>query len=231
MSLVLEPRPPVTAAIEGGGAFPVRRVFCVGRNYADHAREMGADPDKEPPFFFTAWAEMIAADGDEIAYPPATQNYHFEAELVVAIGQGGRDISVSQAMGHVFGYACGLDMTRRDLQTEAKKQGRPWDVAKNVEQSKPLGPIRRADGFDPARGRIALSLNGETRQEASLSDMIWPVADVIACLSRFYRIEPGDLIYTGTPAGVGAVRPGDTVRVEIEGLPSLTVTIGGPAKD
>ncbi|MGY6531799.1 fumarylacetoacetate hydrolase family protein [Glycocaulis sp.] len=231
MSLVLEPRPPVTTAVEGGGAFPVRRIFCVGRNYADHAREMGADPDKEPPFFFTAWAEMIAADGDEIAYPPATQNYHFEAELVVAIGKGGRDIAVSHAMDHVFGYACGLDMTRRDLQTEAKKQGRPWDVAKNVEQSKPLGPIRRADGFDPARGRIALSLNGETRQEASLSDMIWPVADVIACLSRFYRIEPGDLIYTGTPAGVGAVRPGDTVQVEIEGLPSLTVTIGGPAKD
>ncbi len=230
MSLVLEPRPPVTAVVEGGGAFPVRRVFCVGRNYADHAREMGADPDKEPPFFFTAWAETIAADGDVIAYPPATQNYHFEAELVVAIGKGGRDIPAAQAMAHVFGYACGLDMTRRDLQAEAKKQGRPWDVAKNVEQSKPLGPIRRADGFDPARGRIALSLNGEIRQEAGLSDMIWPVGDVIAYLSTFYRIEPGDLIYTGTPAGVGAVKPGDTVRVEIEGLPSLSVTIGEPAK-
>ncbi|MFN3834615.1 MAG: fumarylacetoacetate hydrolase family protein [Glycocaulis sp.] len=230
-SPVFQPLPPVLAPVEGGGLFPVRRVFCVGRNYADHAREMGADPDNEPPFFFTAWAETVVPDGSQIAYPQATQNYHFEAELVVAIGKAGRAITPAQAMSHIFGYACGLDMTRRDLQADAKKHGRPWDTAKNVEQSKPLGLITPTGRFDPSRGRIALILNGEARQDADLSDLIWPVADVIACLSTLYRIEAGDLIYTGTPAGVGAVQPGDALGVEIAGLTPLAITIGETAKD
>ncbi len=230
MTLLFEPAPPVLALLDDGHRVPVRRVFCVGRNYADHAREMGADPTREPPFFFTAWGETVVTGGGEIAYPSITRNYHFEAELAVIIGKAGRDIAAGAAMEHVLGYACALDMTRRDLQAEAKAAGRPWDTAKNVEQSKPLGLIRRAgSGFDPGRGRIALTLNGTLRQQADLSDMIWPVADVIACLSTFYRIEPGDLIYTGTPAGVGAVEPGDRLRVEIEGLEPLDVTIGAQA--
>ncbi|MFC4724968.1 fumarylacetoacetate hydrolase family protein [Glycocaulis abyssi] len=230
MTLVFEPRPPVLAPVADGKRFPVQRLFCVGRNYADHAREMGADPDREPPFFFTAWAETVVTGGGTIAYPQKTSNYHYEAELVVAIGKGGRNIPAESAMEHVYGYAAGLDMTRRDFQADAKAHGRPWDTAKNVEQSKPLGLIRTAsDGFDPAKGRISLSVNGAVRQDADLSDMIWPVADVIAYLSGLYRIEPGDLIYTGTPAGVGAVVPGDVIEVAIDGLAPLNVTVGEPS--
>ena len=230
VTLVLEPSPPVLAPVAGGQQYPVRRLFCVGRNYADHAREMGADPDREPPFFFTAWAETVVTGGGAIAYPPKTANYHYEAELVVAIGKAGRNIPAETAMDHVYGYAAGLDMTRRDLQAEAKAQGRPWDTAKNVEQSKPLGLITPASGsFDPSKGRIALSVNGAVRQDADLSDMIWPVADVIAYLSGLYRIEAGDLIYTGTPAGVGPVVPGDMIEVSIEGLEPLNVTVSDPA--
>jgi len=222
----------VLANVEGGLRFPVRRLFCVGRNYADHAREMGADPDREPPFFFTAWAETVVTGDATIAYPPMTGNYHYEAELVVAIGKAGRNIPAHTAMDHVYGYAAGLDMTRRDLQAEAKAKGRPWDTAKNVEQSKPLGVIRPAGpGFDPARGNIRLTVNKAVRQEADLADLIWPVADVIAHLSGLYRIEPGDLIYTGTPAGVGAVNPGDVMTASIDGLAPLSITVGDPAKD
>lgn len=231
MNLTFEPHPPILAPTSSGARFPVRRIFCVGRNYAAHAREMGRDPDREPPFFFTAWAETVVTDGSAIAYPQRTSNYHYEAELVVAIGRSGRAIAVEDALDHVWGYAAGLDMTRRDLQSEAREQGRPWDTAKNVEQSSPLGLIHKADegDFDPGRGAIRLSLNGEVRQEADLADMIWPVADVIAHLSTLYRIEPGDLIYTGTPAGVGAVVEGDEIVVSIDGLTSLKVVVGPPA--
>lgn len=231
MSLVFQPTPPVLAPTSSGEQFPVRRVFCVGRNYAAHAREMGRDPDREPPFFFTAWAETVVPDGSTIAYPQKTSNYHYEAELVVAIGRSGRDISVEDALDYVWGYAAGLDMTRRDLQLEAREQGRPWDTGKNVEQSSPLGLIQKAGegDFTPDRGAIRLTQNGDVRQDADLADLIWPVADVIAYLSTLYRIEPGDLIYTGTPAGVGAVVQGDEIVVSIDGLTPLKVTVGPPA--
>jgi len=210
--------------------FPVRRVFCVGRNYAAHAREMGRDPNREPPFFFTKWAETVVPSGTTIAYPAGTSDFHYEGELVVAIGKGGRNIEPDQALNHVFGYATGLDMTRRDLQLAAREQGRPWDTGKNVEQSSPLGIIHAvADAGHPDSGAITLTVNGETKQSADLSDLIWPVQDVISFLSRLYRVEPGDLIYTGTPAGVGAVVEGDEIVVSIESLTPTCIRIGGPA--
>ncbi len=230
MSLIFEPQAPVLAATSTGEQFPVRRIFCVGRNYAAHAREMGRDPDREPPFFFTAWAETVVPDGATIAYPQKTKDFHYEAELVVAIGKTGRDIAVEDALDHVWGYATGLDMTRRDLQLEARAQGRPWDTGKNVEQSSPLGVIQKAgEGFDPTKGEIKLTVNGQTKQQADLADLIWPVADIVAYLSGLYRIEPGDLIYTGTPAGVGAVVEGDAMVVTIDGLAPLNIKVGPPA--
>jgi fumarylpyruvate hydrolase len=229
MTLSFTPPGPVLAAVSNGEQFPVRRVFCVGRNYADHAREMGSDPDREPPFFFTAWAEAVVPSGTTIAYPQATQDYQFEVELVMAIGKGGRNIAAADALGHVHAYGVGLDMTRRDLQNAAKKTGRPWDTGKNAEQSKPLGGLRPADGFDPGKGAIVLTVNGETVQTGDLGDQIWPVADVIAHLSGLWRLEPGDLIYTGTPAGVGPVVPGDVLVATIDGLDTLTITLGDPA--
>ena len=232
MSLSFDiPSTPVAPSSDGTG-FPVRRVFCVGRNYAAHAREMGRDPDREPPFFFTKWAETVVPTGSTIAYPQETQDFQYEAELVVAIGKGGRNIAVENALEHVYGYATGLDMTRRDLQLAAREQGRPWDTGKNVEQSSPLGLIHPASEIGhPDKGAITLTVNGETKQSADLADLIWPVADVIAFLSTLYRIEPGDLIYTGTPAGVGPVVTGDVIVVEIAGLEPTTITIGGPPKD
>lgn len=229
MTLTFEPAAPVLAPTTTGENFPVRRLFCIGRNYAAHAREMGKDPDREPPFFFTAWAETIATDGGVIAYPQSTSDYQHEIELVVAIGKSGRDVSEDQALDLVWGYAVGLDMTRRDVQSEAKTLGRPWSAGKNVEQSKPLGSIRPAAGFDPANGAITLTVNGATKQTGDLADQIWSVSEVIAHLSKYYRLEPGDLIYTGTPAGVGAVVEGDVLVCRIDGLPDLTVTIGPPA--
>jgi fumarylpyruvate hydrolase len=220
------PSAPLAPTTDGQG-FPVRRVFCVGRNYAAHAREMGRDPDREAPFFFTKWAETVVSSGTTIAYPSETANFQFEAELVVAIGKGGRDIAVDAALGHVYGYATGLDMTRRDLQLAAREHGRPWDTGKNVEQSSPLGRIHPASAVGhPASGAIRLTVNDETKQAADLAELIWPVADVIAFLSRLWRLEPGDLIYTGTPAGVGPVVEGDVLVVSIEGLESTTISIG-----
>ena len=231
MSLLFEPQAPVLAATSTGDEFPVRRVFCVGRNYAAHAREMGRDPDREPPFFFTAWAETVVPDGTTIAYPQKTENFHYEAELVVAIGKGGRDIPVDQALDHVWGYAAGLDMTRRDLQLEARAQGRPWDTGKNVEQSSPLGLIHKAGegDFDPTKGAIRLTVNGEVKQDADLAELIWPVDDIVSYLSGLYRLEPGDLIYTGTPAGVGPVVVGDEMVVTIAGLTPLKIKVGPKA--
>lgn len=229
MTLTFQPAAPVLAATTTGESFPVRRLFCIGRNYAAHAREMGKDPDREPPFFFTAWAETIGTTDGVIAYPQSTSDYQHEVELVVAIGRSGRDVSPEQALDFVWGYAVGLDMTRRDVQSEAKTLGRPWSSGKNVEQSKPLGPIRPAAGFDEAKGAITLTVNGVTKQTGDLADLIWSVPEVIAHLSKFYRLEPGDLIYTGTPAGVGPVVQGDVLVGKVAGLPDLTVTIGPPA--
>jgi fumarylpyruvate hydrolase len=232
VTLLFDPPPPILAPTTAGEAFPVRRIFCIGRNYAAHAREMGRDPDREPPFFFTAWAETLAHDGDTIAYPQGTSDYQYEGEMVIAIGKPGRNIDAAQALAHVYGYACGLDMTRRDLQMVARGLGRPWDTAKNVEQSSPLGLIQPAGaGFDPGKGSIRLTVNGEVKQQGDLADMIWPVADINDYISSLYKLQAGDLIYSGTPAGVGPVVTGDQIRVEIEGLPALLVTLGPPAAD
>jgi fumarylpyruvate hydrolase len=230
VTLVFDPLPPVLARTTNGDDFPVRRVFCVGRNYAEHAREMGKDPDRDPPFFFTKWAETVVPSGSTIAYPTETANYHYEAELVVAIGKSGRHIDAANALDHVYGYATGLDMTRRDLQFQARDKGRPWDIGKNFEQASPLGLIHPASQVGhPATGAISLTVNGDTRQSADIADLIWPVPDIIRFLSTFYALEPGDIIYTGTPAGVGPVVSGDKIVVSIAGLEPTTVTIGPKA--
>lgn len=213
---VIPPPPQAAVPVAGGGMFPVRRIFCVGRNYAAHSREMGGDPEREAPFFFTKPADAVVIDGADCPYPPATADLHHEMELVVAIAAGGADIAARDALSHVFGYAAGIDLTRRDLQAEAKKAGRPWDMAKGFDASAPIGAIAPAARIGhPARGRIALSVNGAARQVADLADMIWSVPEIIAALSRLVRLAPGDLIFTGTPEGVAAVKRGDTLAGEI----------------
>ncbi|MDP4032109.1 MAG: fumarylacetoacetate hydrolase family protein [Pseudorhodobacter sp.] len=205
--------------------FPLRRIFCVGRNYADHAVEMGHDPDAEPPFFFTKPADAVVPDGAAIPYPPATEDLHHEAELVVAIAVGGADIAEDRALAHVWGYAAGNDLTRRDLQAEAKALRRPWDMAKAFDQSAVVGLLHPAESGVAPRGRIACSVDGALRQQAQLEDMIWAVPAIIAFLSRMVTLQPGDLIFTGTPAGVGPIRRGQTCMVEIEGLSPARVTL------
>jgi fumarylpyruvate hydrolase len=204
--------------------FPVRRIYCVGRNYADHAVEMGHNPQREPPFFFSKPADAIVVDGASIAYPRATQDLHHEIELVVAIGVGGADITEADALKHVFGYAVGIDLTRRDIQAEAKKLARPWDLAKGFDQSAPMSALRRASEIGhPVSGRIWLAVNREQRQQGDLAQQIWAVPETIAFLSRFVRLEPGDLIMTGTPAGVGAIEIGDSVTGGIDGIGEVSV--------
>ena len=227
MTAVFAPAPATLAKTSTGEEFPVRRVYCVGRNYEAHAREMGKDPDRDPPFFFTKWADTVVPSGTTIAYPPQTANFHYEAELVVAIGKGGRNISAEAALDHVYGYATGLDMTRRDLQFAARDAGRPWDTGKNFDQASPLGVIHPVSEVGHVgQGAITLTVNGETKQSADILDLIWPVPDIIRFLSSFYELQPGDVIYTGTPAGVGAVVTGDAIVVTIDGLTPTEVTVG-----
>lgn len=231
MSELLFPAPPVVVVPVRGRAerLPIRRVFCVGRNYEAHAKEMGVAVDREAPFYFTKAAEHCVASGSTVPYPPGTSNYHYEMELVVAIGKAGFRVAEEHALDHVFGYACGLDMTRRDLQTAAKEKQRPWDIGKDVEQSAVLGDIvPAADVGHPDRGRIELRVNGETKQSADLSQLIHSVPAVVAHLSQFYRLQPGDLIFTGTPEGVGPVKPGDRIDGSIAGVGTIALTIGAP---
>ncbi|MCY1693916.1 fumarylacetoacetate hydrolase family protein [Curtobacterium sp. SL109] len=209
-----------------GGRFPVRRVFCVGRNYAAHAREMGHDPDREPPFFFTKPADAVVTDDAGTPYPPMTGRLEHEVELVVAVGVGGADIPVGDALDHVWGYGVGLDLTRRDLQAEAKRLGRPWDMAKGFDASAPIGTLVPAADVDPTHGTIALTVDGERRQHGDLADQIWSVAEVLAELSRAVRLEPGDLVMTGTPDGVGVVAPGSVLVGTVEGVGTVRTTLG-----
>jgi len=209
--------------------FPVNRIFCVGRNYAAHAREMGKDPDRDPPFFFMkpANAAVDATRATTVPYPSKTRNYHHEIELVVAIGKGGRDIAAAGALAHVYGYAVGLDMTRRDLQLEARDKGRPWEFGKSFALSAPIGPIHRAQDIDhPREAAISLTVNGQSRQASDIAKLIWPVSECIAYLSEYEALEPGDLIMTGTPEGVNAVEAGDEMRGAIAGLGEIVVTVG-----
>jgi fumarylpyruvate hydrolase len=222
---VIPPPPQVTVPVAGGSAFPVRRVFCVGRNYAEHAREMGHDPDRELPFFFTKPADSLVVDGADMPYPPMTSDLHHEMEQVVAIGTGGFDIAEADAMKHVWGYTVGLDMTRRDIQGEAKKLGRPWDMGKGFDHSAPIGTMVPAAGINPGKGKIELKVNGEVRQTSDLDKLIWSVPEVIAYLSKLVRLEPGDLIFTGTPEGVAAVKRGDLLEGSVEGVGTVRTKI------
>ena len=218
---VVPPRAPVVLPIAGGGRFAVRRVYCVGRNYAAHAREMGGS-DREAPFFFTKPADAIVVEGGDVAYPPATRDYQHEVELVLAIGEGGADIPSAQAAAHILGCAVGLDMTRRDLQAAAKKAGQPWDMAKGFDQSAPCSAIVRGLVTD---GAITLAVDGTERQRAILSDMIWSPSEIVAHLSQLVTLAAGDLIFTGTPSGVGPVTRGARIHARIEGVGALDVTI------
>ena len=213
--------PPTVVAIpvEGGGQFPVRRIYCVGRNYAAHVREMGGDPDREEPFFFGKPADTVVTNDGAMPYPSATTDLHHEMELVIAIAGGGKDIAIDNALEHVFGYAAGLDMTRRDLQAAAKAAGRPWDMAKGFDHSAPIGQLQRASVIGhPATGAITLTVNGSVRQSSVLDKMIWSVPEIVAYLSRHVRLATGDLIMTGTPEGVAAVSRGDVLVGTIAGV-------------
>lgn len=222
--------PPAVSSVAVAGSadrFPIRRIFCVGRNYAAHAREMGRDPDREPPFFFTKPADAVVDDKETVAYPPETNNFHYEAELVIAIGKDGVNIPEEQALDYVWGYAIGNDLTRRDLQLTAREQGRPWDWGKAFDRSAVCGPIYPVSEVGHLeQGSIRLSVNGTVKQDADLKELIWAVPEIVSILSRTMEIKAGDLVYTGTPAGVGPLVPGDVCVVEIAGLGSLTTTIG-----
>ncbi|MCE2565228.1 fumarylacetoacetate hydrolase family protein [Komagataeibacter sp. FNDCF1] len=215
--------------VEGSkGVFPVRRIWCVGQNYAAHAREMGGNPERSDPFFFSKPGDAVVPGGGLLSFPVSTSDLHHEVELVAAIGRDGHDIPVEKALAHIYGYAVGLDMTRRDLQAVAKKAGRPWDLAKGFDQSCPISSIVPVSSIGhPERGAITLSVNGEPRQKGDLLDMIWSVAEIISALSRFVSLAAGDLIMTGTPSGVGPVRRGDVLHASCAGVGELNVTYTG----
>lgn len=221
------PPQPSIAVISTHERFPVRRIFCVGRNYAAHAREMGKDPDREPPFFFMKPADAVIDSGSIVPYPTQTQSLHFEIELVIAIGKGGTDIAPNDVKAHIWGACVGIDLTRRDLQKVAKDMGRPWDLAKGFDCSAPMAPLTSINELPSlSKGRIWLSVNDEIKQEADLADLIWPVDDHISFLSKSISLAAGDLIMTGTPAGVGAVKPGDVLTGGVDSLSGISVTIG-----
>ena len=231
MSYVFEPESQVVVSVAGSAAsFPVRRVYCVGRNYAAHAREMGFDPQREPPFFFckpdNAIVPVPAGATVEVAYPSHTNEFHHEIELVAAIGKAGRDIPVARANEHVWGYAVGLDMTRRDLQLALRDKGRPWELGKAFDQSAPIGPLHRAERVGhPAHGAIWVQVDGEDRQRSDIAKLIWSVPEIVAHLSTWFELRPGDLVFTGTPEGVGGVQRGQTMHGGIDGLGELTVKV------
>ena len=226
MQYVIETPPVVSLPVFGSGAeFPVRRVYCIGRNYAAHAVEMGHDPDREPPFFFQKNPNNLDPTG-EFPYPTGTSDVHHEAEVAVLLKSGGTDIPVAQALDHVFGYALALDMTRRDLQGEQKKLGRPWEIGKAFERSAPIGPVHPVSEVGhPAEGRLTLTVNGELRQNGDLNQMIWKVPEMISYLSDYFELAAGDVILSGTPAGVGPVTRGDVLEVAADGLGSLRITV------
>ncbi len=228
MTFIIDPPPQVSVTVRGSDSrFPVRRVYCVGRNYEAHAREMGKDPTREPPFMFQKPADAVIEGGSVIAYPPQTGNFHHEIELVVAIARGGRNIGVDRANEHVFGYAVGIDLTRRDLQLAARDAGRPWEWGKAFDHSAPCAPIvRAAEIGHPSKGRIWLSVNGSVKQDADISQLIWSVPEVIAFVSASMALAPGDLIFTGTPAGVGPLVAGDAVTGGIDGIGDIGIRIG-----
>jgi len=227
MTYVFEPPPVTSIGIEGEAArFPVHRIYCVGRNYAEHAREMGHDPNREPPFFFSKPADTLVLDGDDFPYPGQSNDVHHEIELVAALSSGGDNIAESDALSHVFGYAVGLDMTRRDLQGEAKKMGRPWDTGKGFEHSAPCSNLRRAAAIGhPSSGRIWLDVNGSVRQQGDLADLIWSIPEMIAYLSTLFTLRTGDLIMTGTPAGVAAVKRGDVLEGGVDGVGTIRTVV------
>lgn len=231
MNYVIPPAPQASVAVAGTeDRFPVRRIFCVGRNYAAHAREMGKDPDRDPPFFFTKPADAVVMDKETIAYPPDTENFHYEGELVVAIGSAGTNISEEDSLSHVWGYAIGNDLTRRDLQLKAREQGRPWDWGKAFDRSAVIGPLHAVDSVGHIdSGAIELTVNGETKQSSDIDKLIWSVPEIISILSHSISLAPGDLIMTGTPEGVGKLEPGDTCVISIDGLGSIETRIGPKA--
>lgn len=219
---------PAIAVAGDSKTFPVRRIWCVGRNYLEHVREMGND-ERAPPFFFAKHADMIEPDGATIPYPPITKDFHHEVELVVALKSGGLNISAETALDHVWGYGCGIDMTRRDLQIASRKKEQPWEIGKSFDHAAPCGALAPASKIGhPAKGRIWLSVNGTQKQTGDLSEMIWNVPEIIAKLSQQVTLGAGDIIMTGTPAGVAAMKPGDKVEAGIDGIGTLTVTIGEP---
>ena len=221
-----QPSVAVRGSDQPGQRYAVARIFCVGRNYAAHVREMGGDPSREPPFYFTKPASALTPSGSTVAYPPGTKDYHYEMELVIAIGAPVFKITPEAAQAAVWGYAAGLDMTRRDLQADARKVGRPWDTAKGFEASAVITELVRASELGPmTTGAITLAVNGVEKQRGDLADMIWNVPEIVANLSQLYHLQPGDLIYTGTPDGVGSVLLGDVISGHIDGLPPLTLTI------
>ena len=223
------PPPPVTVPVLDGTRFPVRRIFCIGRNYADHVREMGGDPKADPPVFFSKPADAAVVDGAPVAYPTGTSNLHYEGELVIALGAGGSQLQTREEAGAlVFGQACGCDLTRRDLQAVAKKQGSPWDSAKGFDASAPLGAIAPISAVSPAQmdsARLVVTVDGQERQNAPLASMIWTVPEIIMALSELFALQAGDLIFTGTPEGVGPLQRGESVRVAIGALPELAFSI------
>lgn len=227
MSFAFPPPAQAAVAIVGRSErFPVHRIYCVGRNYAAHAREMGKDPEREPPFFFAKPADAVVANGVDVSYPTRTSDLHHEIELVVALGKGGTNIQAARALEHVFGYAVGLDLTRRDLQAEAKDKGRPWDTAKGFDHSAPISAITPSSAA--LSGKIWLKVNDTLRQQGLLADMIWSVPEIIAELSTLFALAPGDLIFTGTPAGVAAIQPGDRLEGGVDGLETLRISIARP---